>query len=298
MSFTTTVKNELCLLSNNKLESMSELSAIIRTNSYTNEIKIHTENKEVGQRVYKLIKDIYNISPKITLRKRFNFDKSISYIISVTKNYSIIVNNLNLEKNNILEEDEEIKRAYIRGLFISCGSINNPNNANYHLEFSIKDEIHSNIINNLLNEYNLNSKIIHRNNGFMIYIKEAEKIGDFLRLIKATKSLIEYENIRIIKDNSNRINRINNCQQANIDKVFINANNQIKDIKLIDEILTLDALDDKTRLVANYRLKYPESSLLELSNIISIETTNKISKSGLNHRLNKIKELASTLRTK
>ena len=293
MSFTANIKHELCQVRNNKLENISLLMAIINSNTYENSIKIVTENKYVGQLVYKLIKDIYNISSKVTLRKRFNFDKNISYIISITNNYKTIINSMNYD---IKEEDEEAKRAYLRGMFIACGSINDPNNSNYHLEFFIKDYNHCLCVNKLLNSYFLNAKIINRVNGYMLYIKEAEKIADFLRLIKATTSLMKYENIRIVKDNSNRINRINNCQQANIEKSFNNSYSQINDINLIKEKIGLDALDDKTKLVAIYRLKYKESSLLELSNIISIEQEQKISKSGLNHRLNKIKEIANSLR--
>lgn len=297
MSFSTNIKNELCNIETNSLEAIAELSAIIKINNhYTTDIKIITENKEVGIRIYKLIKDLYNISCKITLRKRYNFDKGVSYILQVSKNTPTIKNNLYLDDSIILSEDEEIKRAYLRGLFISSGSINNPLNSNYHLEFFIKDYQHSNFINELLNQYFLNSKIIKRQTGYMIYIKEAEKIADFLRLIKAFNSLMEYENIRIVRDNSNRINRLNNCEQANLEKSFNTSYKQINDINLIIQTLGIDALDDKSKLIATYRLKHKEASLIELSEIISLETNTKISKSGLNHRFKKITDLANTLK--
>lgn len=297
MSFTTNIKNELCNIENNNLESIFELSSLIKiNNNFDNHIQIITENKEVAKRIYKLIKELYNISCKITIRKRYNFDKGVSYILQVFNNYDTIINNLEFNHDIIINQDEEVKRAYLRGVFIASGSINNPLNSNYHLEFFIKDKSTSSFVCELLNSYFLNSKIIPRTNGFMIYIKEAEKIADFLRLIKAFNSLMEYENIRIVRDNSNRINRINNCEQANIDKTFSTAYKQVNDINIIVEKLGFDCLDEKTKLVAKYRLKYNEYSLLELSNAISTESTVKISKSGVNHKLNKIKELANSLK--
>ena len=132
----------------------------------------------------------------------------------------------------------------------------------------------------------------------MVYIKEAEKIGDFLRMINAIQALFYYEDIRIYRDHKNMTNRLNNCEQANVDKIIGSAMKQVEDIELIDSVSGLDLLSDKERVVAIYRMKYKEASLQELSEIITIETGNKITKSGLNHRFNKIKELASKIREK
>lgn len=132
----------------------------------------------------------------------------------------------------------------------------------------------------------------------MIYIKEAEKIGDFLRIINASKALLYYEDIRIYRDHKNMTNRLNNCEQANVDKIIASANNQVKDIELIMSIGGLDLLDEKEQVVANYRMKYKDASLLELSEIISLETGTKITKSGVNHRMKKITDLAERIRNK
>ena len=132
--------------------------------------------------------------------------------------------------------------------------------------------------------------------SFFIDIKEAEKIGDFLRLINATKSLLYYEDIRIYRDHKNMTNRLNNCEQANVDKIISVANSQINDIKTIMDIGSLALLDEKEQVVAKYRLKYPDASLLELSEIISLETGKPLTKSGVNHRMKKIKLLAEKIR--
>ena len=174
---------------------------------------------------------------------------------------------------------------------MGCGSINDPKKSRYHLEFLIDDYDYSLFVCELLDYFNLNSKLIERNNGFMIYIKEAEKISDFLRLIRAYNGVMYYEEIRVYREKINMTNRLNNCEQANMDKIFFTANSQLKDIEKLQELDLIDTLDDKLKLVIDYRLKYKEVSLAELSEIISKETNDKITKSGLNHRFRKIKEI-------
>ena len=150
----------------------------------------------------------------------------------------------------------------------------------------------------LLDYYNLNSKIIERSNGFMVYLKESEKISDFLKIIKAYNSVLYYEDIKAYREEKNLINRLNNCEQANVEKIINSANEQLKDIELIEKVIGLDSLDDKLRIIAIYRKKYKEVSLSELSNIVNIETGSNVTKSGINHRMRKIRELASSIRNK
>jgi len=140
--------------------------------------------------------------------------------------------------------------------------------------------------------------VIKKDNKYMIYVKEAEKIGDFLRMINAINALLYFEDIRIYRDHKNMTNRLNNCEQANVDKIIETASKQVNDIQLIENTTGLDLLDDKTKVAATYRLKYREASLVELSEIISMETGTPITKSGLHHRFNKIKELANKIRDK
>ena len=132
----------------------------------------------------------------------------------------------------------------------------------------------------------------------MVYIKESEKISDFLKVIKAFKGVMYFEDIRIYREKVNMNNRINNCEQANVEKSMASSNKQISDINYIKEKDAYDLLDERVKQVAEYRIKYPDSSLIELSEIISVETNNKITKSCVNHRLRKIKDLADKLRSK
>ena len=299
MSFTSIVKNELSKLEIDKIEAISELSGIVRNNSIIDKnIKILTENASVARHIFKLFKDIYNINLKITVRQGYNYNKNYIYILEVN-----IIDNIvkDLDVNNNIPNDyiigdDLLKRAYIRGVFIASGSINDPKKSRYHLEMIVDNLEYADFINELLNSYYLNSKVIKRDNRYMIYIKEAEKIGDFLRMISAVNALLYYEDIRIYRDHKNMTNRINNCEQANVDKIILSANNQVNDIELIRDKASLHLLDEKCYLAATYRLKYREASLNELSEIMTIETGVSITKSGLHHRFNKIKLLADRLR--
>lgn len=306
MSFSIKVKNEILLLPTEKTEKISLLSAYIRNNAVIteNSILINTENIELSKYIYNLLRELYNIIPAITLRKNFNFKKTSSYLIKINNQKDVILKDLSLMNEegyfiNIpreyVYEDEEEKQAYLRGLFISTGSINDPNTARYHLEFLIDDYDYALFVCGLLDDYSLNSKLIQRSNGFMVYIKEAEKISDFLKILKAYNSVLYYENIKAYREEKNLINRLNNCEQANVEKIINSANEQIKDIEHIENTIGLDALDDKLKIVAIYRKKYKEVSLSELSKIISIETNTNLSKSGINHRIRKIKEIANNI---
>ena len=307
MTFSTIIKNELSKLEYTKLEAISELSAIVRNSSDIYPyIKVITENNAIARRIYKMFQDLYDITPIITVRQRYSFNKGINYILEIKKKTKEILkdlsiidvnNNLCIPKTYIVN-DEELLRAYLRGLFIVCGSINDPKTSRYHLEFIINDKEYANYISNLLNSFKLNSKVIKREKKYMVYIKEAEKISDYLRIIKAYNAVMYFEDIRIYRDHVNMTNRLNNCEQANIDKIFLTSSRQIKDIEKLEKYDIIDLLDDKLKEVIKYRLKYREVSLQELSDIMTRETGVKITKSGLNHRFRKIREIITNIENK
>lgn len=300
MSFTGEIKTEISKQKFNKLEQISLLSAITRNETIEPEIKLTNENKDVANLIFNLFQENYKITPKITVRRVYNYNKNFIYIIEIKTKLEEIKKDLSI-KTNIPEEyiidDDNLKRSYIKGLFLTKGSINNPQTSRYHLEILVDNEKYAEFVNELLNYYHLNSKILKRENKYMIYIKEAEKIGDFLRLIGTTKSLLFYEDIRIYRDHVNMTNRLNNCEQANVDRIIQTATEQVKDIELIKKY-GLELLSEKEQLAAEYRLKYKEASLQELSEIISLETNQKITKPGLHHRFDKIKKLAQKIREK
>lgn len=300
MSFTSKIKTEISKQKYSKFEKISLLSGIIKNENIEDKIRVQTENKEVANMIFNLFQEIYNIISRITVRKGYNYNKNYIYIIEIQNKSNEIIKELCLNKeipNDFLIADDDLIRAYIKGVFLAKGSINDPKTSRYHMEILVENKEYAEFINNILNKYNLNSKILKRENKYMIYIKEAEKIGDFLRLIETTKALLYYEDIRIYRDHINMTNRLNNCEQANVDRIIQTANEQVKDIELIKKY-GLDLLSEKEQIAAEYRLKYKDASLQELSEIITLETNQKITKPGLHHRFDRIKKLAQKLKEK
>ena len=306
MSFSLDIKNEVARLEVSKEEKISELSAIVRNSAIIEdrEIIIYIENNAVARRIFKLFKNVYDINPVITVRKKY-FNNGYSYILTIKNRVKEILDDLSIIKDNkylnipleYITSDDDLLRAYLRGLFLVTGSINDPKTSRYHLEFLVDDLEYAKYIDKILNDMELNSKIITREKKYMIYIKEAEKISDFLRIIKAYSGVMYYEDIRIYRDHKNMTNRLNNCEQANMDKIFFTANNQLKDIEKLKEYEIIELIDDKLKEVIVYREKYPEASLSELSDIMSNDGI-KITKSGLNHRFRKIKEILEKIDNK
>ncbi len=306
ISFTTNIKNEIANYEDERSLEITMLSAIVRNNAkiYDNSIEIVTENNKTAKRLFLMFKNIYNVIPIIE-DKGNSFNRSRLLIIKIFDKIDTILNDLGVYDDNhcylpqvpnYLIDSEDSKRAYLKGVFLACGSINDPKTSRYHLEFFFDKIDEANLVNDILNDFYLNSKMIKKDKKYMVYVKEAEKIGDFLRIINAPQAVMYYEDIRIYRDHKNMTNRLNNMEQANIDKMIRTCEEQIDNINLIMSELGRDFLDERTLEVCDYRLKYPESSLLELSEIISLETGYKIGKSGLNHRFRKIKELANQIR--
>lgn len=308
MSFTIRVKNEICEIEVDRSESLAELSGFLRSNAkYDKElIEISTENIKVAKRIYLLTKELYGIDCKIEKRKYYNFRNKNLYLVLVNTKIGEILKDLQLVEEGLVKLDkpmeflvdsDEDKKAYLRGSFLASGSINDPkNNTSYHLEFFYDNSDEAVFVQRILNFFDLNFKLITRGNIFVIYIKDSEKISDFLKLISAFNAVLYFENIKAYREQKNNINRLNNFEQANIERIIETCNKQLSYIKKIEDKVGLDYLDDKTKLAAIYRKKYPEASLQELSEIINMETEDKISKSGLNHRFNKIKEIAEKIR--
>ena len=304
MTFSGKIKQAISNLEESKLESISELSGIFLTNAEIKlyAIRVQTENINAANRIFKIIKNIYGITSNITIKKNYNFKKNELYIIEIKKDVPKILKDIGLlneqgfELLKVPNEFIVLKKAFLRGCFLISGSVNDPKTSRYHLEILINELDFANFLCGILNEYNLNAKVHRRKKGYMVYIKESEKISEFLTMMKAFDEVLYFEDIRTYREKINLSNRINNCEQANVEKSMKSAQSQIADINYLKEIDAYDLLDEKVRQVAEYRVKYPESSLIELSEIISIETNSKLTKSCINHRLRKIKELADRAR--
>lgn len=300
MSFTSNIKSEISSIEYGESEKMAELSAILNigVKIYEDKFEIYTENISVARRIYLLIKEIYHV--EIDMDTGYNSLRGNKLVLlSVHDKIDLILSDLCIQKNNeriyvpdnYLVDEEHDKQAYLRGVFMICGSINDPKTSRYHLEFVISNEDTANYVNNLLNEFYFNSKVIKRDKNYMVYIKESEKISDFIKLLNARTSLFYYEDIRIYRDHKNMTNRLNNCEQANVDKMIQASSEQLELIRKLRETRDFDLLEQGIKDICIYKEKYPESSMAELAEIISTETERPITKSGINHRFRKIKEM-------
>ena len=304
MSYTTQIKNEIIQMELEKSESIAFLSGFIRNNGYisNNELILTTENKLVKEKLVSLLYKIYEVDIKVDIKDGLNFSKKDLYVIRISDNLNFILKDLcyfgddckylETPPEYLVGANEEI-RSYLRGAFLAGGSINDPKTSRYHMEILMNEPKEAIFVQKLLNIFDLNSKLLNRDKGYMVYIKEAERISDFLKIIGAMKAVLYFEDVRIYHETKNHTNRLNNCEQANTDKIIEAATEQLKNIQILEDNLAVELLDDKTKEALEYRKKYPEASLKELSEIISVETNNKITKSGLNHRFRKINELAN-----
>ncbi|MFC7393884.1 DNA-binding protein WhiA [Scopulibacillus cellulosilyticus] len=307
MSFAAETKNELTQLDGKDCCSKSELAALIRMNGSISIVNKHlgldisTENAAIARRIYKLIKKSYDYSIELLVRRKMRLKKNNVYIVRVKEHAKDILQDLKIVDDHLmftrnidpsLIKKSCCKRSYLRGAFLAGGSLNHPESS-YHLEiFSIYED-HTKSLEELMNRFDLNAKMLQRKNGYILYMKEGEKITEFLNIIGAHKALLYFEDIRIVKDMRNSVNRLVNCETANLNKTVSAAMKQIENIKLIESEMGLDQLPDKLREIAELRVKHPDVTLKELGELIQGE---KISKSGINHRFRKIEAIADKIR--
>lgn len=193
--------------------------------------------------------------------------------------------------NSGMKQDEQLARLCIREAFIKSGSMNDPNKK-YHLQIMFKTKKKAIEMQNLLNNFNIHAKIIKKENEYMLYLKDGEEISEFLALIGANNSVIKFEEVRVIKETRNDINRLVNCETANLNKTINAAVKQIEDIKLIKKKNRFNSLPEGLKEIANLRVENPDVSLVELGKLLK----EPIGKSGVNHRLKKISSIAGELR--
>jgi len=308
VSFASETKKELTNIEVKGCCSKSELSALIRMNgslSFSNRkliVDIQTENAAIARRIYTLIKKNYQVQVELLVRKKMRLKKNNVYIVRLADQAKSILEDLKIlgegftfvrEISSELIKKKCCKRSYLRGAFLAGGSVNNPETSSYHLEiFSLYNE-HNESLCELMNTFSLNSKTLERKKGFINYLKEAEKITEFLNIVGAHNALLRFEDIRIVRDMRNSVNRLVNCETANLNKTIGAALRQVENIRYIDRTVGLQILPGKLREIAELRVNYQDVTLKELGEMVS---GGNISKSGINHRLRKIDEIADKLR--
>lgn len=272
-SFSRKVKEELSKLNNlsNKDLVKCELQGYLLT---ANSNKFTTENE-------------YNINRFSKLLSNSGLE---DFKIEMQGNKFCITTKKKIELNQEISDIEEAK-AIVRGSFMGAGSISNPK-SKYHLEIVFQDEENALKVNHLLNHFNINSKVLQRAKNYIVYIKDGEEISNFLAFIGANSSVLKFEENRVIRDVRNNVNRIVNCETANLNKVIQTAVKQIEDIKLIKKNNKFKDLKEGERELAELRLKNPEASLNELGKMLE----KPISKSGVNHRMKAVENMAEDIR--
>ncbi|MBD2872603.1 DNA-binding protein WhiA [Paenibacillus arenilitoris] len=307
MSFAAQTKKELTMIEADGCCEKAELSALIRMNGSVSVssrkivLDISTENAAIARRIYSLLKKHFNVHVELLVRKKMRLKKNNVYIVRIPAGVQEVLSELKIVSEGFMFNlgiDKEIirkpccKRSYLRGAFLAGGSVNNPEGSSYHLEIASMYEEHCEALVDLANKFDLNARCIERKKGFIFYIKEGEKIIELLNIIGAHQALFKFEDVRIMRDMRNSVNRIVNCETANLNKTIGAAVRQIENIKLLQREVGLDSLPEKLKEVAEIRLQHPDMNLTEVGEMLR----GKVSKSGVNHRLRKIDELAEKIR--
>ena len=310
MSFSSDVKNEAAQIELVKNEGRAELSALIQmcsSLSLSNRgmtIKVQVENAAVARTVCRLVKDRYNAEISLSVKRRMNLKKNLIYGIRIMTGAPVILTDLGLYSSRGLLEvplhkivsNDSQARAYLCGAFLAGGSINPPEKTNYHLEITANNDKQAELLQELLARFDIHAKTIERRGKQIVYVKAAEKIADFLRIIGANEAVLKFENIRISRDFTNSLTRLNNCDVANEVKTQNAAKNQLEDIRVLQSTYGLERLDEKLQDVAKLRMQYPEASLNELCAAYEEMTGISVSKSGMKHRFVRLHELAEKRR--
>jgi hypothetical protein len=314
MSFAKEVKEELSRQVNTARHcKIAEIAAIISLcgHIYISEedkysLQIRTEIISVARKCFTLLKKTFNIDTDISVRQGAYLKKGKTYIIHIRSHEDTI---RLLETVKLLHGDGEIKedlslentvvkkdcckRAFVRGAFLAAGSMNDPTSS-YHFEIVCPTMDKAKQLQDILRHFELEAKIVERKRHFVVYLKESEQIVDVLNIMEAHVALMKLENIRILKDMRNTVNRQVNCETANLNKIAKTASKQIADIQYIDSEQGLSTLNEGLEAVARLRLSYPEASLAELGTMLNPP----VGKSGVNHRLRKLGDIAEDIRSR
>ena len=302
MSFSSKVKEELSKECNSPRHCcIAETAAII---SMCGKV-IFDENVTVARKYFTLLKKTYNINTDISIRHSSSLNKNRSYVLSVNDDETarkILMTCRLMKPFGVIEEDFSIsdsliiqreccKRAFIRGAFLAAGSVSDPVKT-YHFEIVCLSEAKAKQLQMIMETFNINARVIKRRKYFVVDVKDRSQVVDLLNIMGAYNALMDMENVRIVKDMRNNVNRKVNCETANINKTVSAAVKQIEDIRFIQMSSAFDELPESLQEMAELRVRYPEATLAELGQLLDTP----VGKSGVNHRLKKISLFADELR--
>ena len=313
MSFSSEVKEELSRhLPSARHCQIAETAAILSVCGQVSiseddrfRIVVHTENISVARKYFTLLKKTFKIEAVTRIRKNAYLKKSTVYLVEVNSHEDAVrilqatkFMTVDLEiaedlstMNRLIIQKECCKRAFLRGTFLAAGSISDPEKS-YHLEIVCTTEERALQVQNILRELELDARIVNRKKNQVVYLKEGSQIVELLGLIGASISLMNLENIRILKEISNNVNRKVNCETANIGKTVSAAVKQVEDIRYIETHMGFSQLSEGLEEIAVLRLQYQDATLKELGEMLNPP----VGKSGVNHRLRKLSRIADELR--
>lgn len=309
MSFSSEVKKELIAVESEARHCMiAELGAfILMTGKIEGSLEhimlqMHTENESIARKYFTMLKKTFNINTEVILMTQRNRQKQ-TYLLKIArpeelKKVLLATTILSSEEGKLrhfmdLATIQSIccKRAYLRGAFLGGGSVSDPAKG-YHLEFVTQHEDHANFLQQIMHTLEMDAKIVTRKGHYVVYLKEGSQIVDLLNVMGAHLALMELENIRIVKEVRNNVNRLVNCETANLKKTVSAAVRQIQDIEYIRDTIGLSSLPENLEQIARYRLEYSSATLKELGELLCPP----VGKSGVNHRLKKLSEIANQMR--
>lgn len=288
-TFTAKIKEEIVLSQLNELENRNLFLGYLYSNGSKEKdiISISLENLAIAQKLFKTLKYCYHLEVKMTIRTQKKFRVMRVFIFELKDPDDIFASEL----KSLELADEESKKAFLKGVFLASGSISDPSKRGYHLEMTFDTEKQAQKVLSISNGLGYTFKLLKREKNYMLYLKSSEEISDFIKLLGSVDALFYYEDIRIYRDHKNMVNRLNNCEQANLEKTLRVSDHQIAVIEYILENDYMSLLDEKTRQVAEYRLKYPEESYQSFADILSSELGKSVTKSYVNHHFRKINDI-------
>ncbi|SHE65327.1 DNA-binding protein WhiA [Desulforamulus putei] len=313
MSFSAVTKNELARVVGGKdCCRLAELAALIKMDGSVQisgqkklSLNIVTENAAVARKIFKLLKNLFGLSTEILVRRRVRLRKNNVYLVRIPSQPGIeeIFKALGIGEAGAAIAEEGInkeliardccRKAYLRGAFLGGGSVNNPEGT-YHLEIITDNFKHAQELAELMQSFNLPARVSPRKNWYVVYLKGSEQIVECLNHMGAHAAQLDFENARIYKDMRNQVNRLVNCETANLNKTVNAAVRQLENIKYLADTIGLEKLPKPLREAAELRLQHPDASLKELGELWDPP----IGKSGVNHRMRKLERLAERVRSR
>lgn len=311
MSFSSEVKQEMCQMKPDPSEARAQLCALfllrasISINLHGTSLVVQSENARIINYVYHLLVDEYGCEPVLSVVRKMNLKKNNVYKLQIYDQVSEILEDLTILRESGLSQSpsyrlirsEKMARAFLQGAFLAAGSVNPPETANYHLEIACPHQELAECVEKQMARFGIPGKVIERKGLYVVYLKSGEKIGDFLRLLRASEALLEFEHVRIQRDFVTSLNRLDNCEVANEIKSIKAGAEQLEWIGIIEKNWK-GPVTDKIAHVMEARKRNPEASMNELCQDVKALYGETISKSGMKHRMGKIREMAASVAPK